>query len=261
MLDERLAATPRAQRALAALNDRPLNFDPAELRDASTAAGWNIDDYEQALPAEPPGPPVAGGSFEIAQRLMRDYAFADPAMVHAVYDPAGELAERNMLLQVRFGPLRMFFGCRIGSITDETQTIDGRRVRIWGWSYGTLAGHVERGQMGYAVWKWLDDGAVEFRIHVVSRRAKMRNPIIRLGFRIVGRSRQQRFARRACRRMGELVAHELGRAAGGSGGSAPAHEGGTAQLGGERGSLAQQRAVGDGDERHLAPAHPEQDAP
>ena len=132
--------------------------------------GWNVDDYDQALPAEPPGPPSPGGSFEIAQRLMRNYAFADPAMVRAVYDPAGELADRNMLLQVRFGPLRMFFGCRVGTIVDETRTIDGRDVRVWGWSYGTLAGHVERGQMQYAVWKWLDDGAVEFRIHVVSRR-------------------------------------------------------------------------------------------
>ena len=256
MLDERLAATARARRALAALSERPLNFDPAELRDADPRRGWHVDDYRQALPPEPPGDPVAGGSFQVARRLMRDYAFADPAMVHAVYDPAGELARRNMLLQVRFGPLRMFFGCRVGAITDEVQTIDGRPVRVWGWSYGTLAGHVERGQMDYAVWKWLDDGAVEFRIHVVSRRAKVRNPIIGLGFRLVGRGQQTRFARRACERMGELVARELER----EGGSALAHEGGAAQLRGEGGSPAQQRSVGDGHERHLAPLHPEQDA-
>jgi len=257
MLDERLAATPRAKRALAALSDRSLNFDPEELREAGRAgseSGWHVDDYRRELPAEPPGDPVAGGSFEIAQRLMRDYAFADPAMVRAVYDPAGDLADRNMLLQVRFGPLRLFFGCRVSTIVDETQTIDGRAVRVWGWSYGTLAGHVERGQMDYAVWKWLDDGAVEFRIHVVSRRAKVRNPIVRIGFRLVGRGRQTRFARRACERMGELVARELGRGAG----SAPAHEGGATQLRGERGALAQQGGVGDGDEGHPAAPHPEQ---
>ena len=264
MLDERLAATPRAQRALAALSDRPLNFDPAELRDAGERAGadsaWHVDDYAQALPSEPPGEPVAGGSFAVAQRLMRDYAFADPAMVRAVYDPAGELAERNMLLQVRFGPLRFFFGCRVSTITDETRTVDGRRVRVWGWSYGTLAGHVERGQMDWTVWKWLDDGAVEFRIHVVSRRAKLRNPIIRLGFRLVGRGRQVRFARRACERMGELVARELAGRGCGGGGSALADEDGAAQLGGERRPLAHERRIGDGNERHLAVTHPEQDA-
>ncbi len=225
MLDERLAATSRAQRALAGLRDRPLNFDPAELPASDAGeSDWNIDDYDAALPAEPPGPPVCGGSFEIAQRLMRDYAFADPAMVRAVYDPAGDLADRNMLLQVRFGPLRLFFGCRVSSILDETRTVDGHRVRVWGWSYGTLAGHVERGQMDWAVWKWLDDGTVEFRIHVVSRRAKVRNPVIGLGFRLVGRGQQVRFARRACERMAELVERELARDAG----SAPAHERGAA---------------------------------
>lgn len=254
MLDEQLAATARAQRALAGLTDRPLNFDPAELREADERSGWNVDDYRQDLPVEPPGDPLPRGSFAIAQRLMRDYAFADPAMVRAVYDPAGELADRNMLLQVRFGPLRLFFGCRVGSVVDETRTVDGRAVRVWGWSYGTLAGHVERGQMDYAVWKWLDDGAVEFRIHVVSRRAKVRNPIVRLGFRIVGRGEQVRFARHACARMGELVARELAR----GGGSAAPDEGGAPQLRGERGALAQQRAVGHGDEGHPAAPHPEQ---
>jgi len=209
MLDEQLAATPRAQRALAELSGRPLNFDPTELEAAGPGNGWRIDDYRQALPAEPPGPPVAAGSFEIAQRLMADYAFADPAIVRAVYDPASELADRNMLLQARFGPLRFFFGCRVGTITDETRDVAGREVRVWGWSYGTLAGHVERGEMRWAVWKWLDDGAVEFRIHVVSRRAQVGNPLVRLGFRLVGRGRQVRFAERACERMAEHVAREV----------------------------------------------------
>ena len=57
--------------------------------------------------------------------------------------------------------------------------------------------------------KWLDDGGVEFRIHVVSRRAQAGNPLIRLGLRLVGRREQVRFARRACKRMDELVVREL----------------------------------------------------
>lgn len=252
MLDERLAASPRAQRALAELAGRPLNFDPAELGSATAAGGWQLDDYREPLPAEPPGEPVAGASFEIARRLMSDYAFADPAIVRAVFDPAAGLANRNMLLQVRFGPLRFFFGCRVGAVTDETRTVDGRAVRVWGWSYGTLAGHVERGQMDWEVWKWLDDGAVAFRVHVTSRRARVRNPIVGLGFRIVGRSQQTRFARRACERMRELVAREL---------SARADEPGAAQLGAQGGAVAEQRGAGDGDRRHLPAAHPEEQLP
>jgi uncharacterized protein (UPF0548 family) len=211
MLDRRLAATARAQRALADLTGRALNFDPAELDGAGAHNGWHVDDYRQELASEPPGEPLDGGSFEIAQQLMCDYAFADPKIVRAVFDPDHALADRNMLLQVRFGPLRFFVGCRVGAITDETRTVDGRSVRVWGWSYATLDGHFERGRMDYAVWKWRDDGAVEFRIHVVSRRAKGGNPLVRLGFRLVGRHEQQRFARRACERMGELVERELAR--------------------------------------------------
>ena len=209
MLDERLAATPRAQRALADLTGRALNFDPAALAGAGPHTGWHVDDYREPLPAEPPGEPVEGGSFVVAQRLMSDYAFADPRIVRAVYDPAHGLANRNMLLQARFGPLRFFFGCSVGAITDETRTVDGRAVRIWGWSYGTLERLLERGQMDWMLWKWLDDGAVEFRVHAVSRRAKVGNPIVRLGFRLVGRREQKRFARRACARMGALVEREL----------------------------------------------------
>ncbi len=209
MPDEPVAATPRVQRALADLAGRQLNFSPADIADARPATGWHVDDYREPLPAEPPGPPVAGASFQIAQRLMRDYAFADPAIVRAVFDPSDDLAGRNMLLQARFGPLRFLLGCRVGAITDETRAVDGRSVRVWGWSYGTLEGHFERGRMDFAVWKWLDDGAVEFRIHAVSRRARAGNPLVRLGFRLVGRHEQVRFARRACERIGELVAREL----------------------------------------------------
>jgi uncharacterized protein (UPF0548 family) len=207
--DERLASTPRLRRALAELSGRRLNFDPAEIAGADARDGWHIDDYRQPLSAERPGEPVRDGSFERAKRLMCDYAFADPAIVRAVYDPAAGLANRNMLLQARFGPLRFLLGCRVGAIADETVTVDGRAVRVWGWSYGTLEGHFEHGQMDFAVWKWLDDGSVEFRIHAVSRRARVGNPIVRLGFRLVGRHEQVRFARRACARMAELVGGEL----------------------------------------------------
>lgn len=209
MLDSKLAASPRAQRALADLADRPLNFDPAELDGAGEETGWHVDDYRRVLAPEPPGDPLPEGSFAIACRLLREYAFADPSLVRAVYDPDTQLAERNMLLQARLGPLRAYVGCRVRTVTDETRLMDGRAVRVWGWGYGTLAGHVERGQMDYAVCKWLDDGTVEFRIHVVSQRARDGNPIVRLGFRLVGRRLQVRFARRSLERMAALVRRDL----------------------------------------------------
>ena len=218
MLDSRLAASPHAQRALAQLAGRPLNFDPVALDGAAPSTGWHVDDYHQPLPAERPGEPIPGASFEVARRLLTDYAFADPAIVRAVFDPASELADRNMLLELRFGPLRFFLGCRVSEVIDDTRTVEGRMVRIWGWGYGTLVGHLERGRMDFAVWKWLDNGDVEFRIHVVSRRAGAGNPFVRLGLWLFGRRQQVRFARRACERMGELVQREL---AGGRAATAP----------------------------------------
>lgn len=198
-----LRSDPR--RALDELRDRPLNVDLAKRDEWTEDRGWRIDDYCQSLPSEQPGPPEPGGTWERACRLMRDYAFADPAIVHAVYDPDSPLEGRDILLGVRFWGLRFSFGVRVGDVTDETRTVEGREVRVWGWNYATLQGHLERGEMGYEVWKWLDRGDVEFRIHVVSRASSTGNPIVRLGFRLFGRREQVRFAERACERMACLV--------------------------------------------------------
>jgi uncharacterized protein (UPF0548 family) len=202
-----------ARRALDALHDKPPNFDPARLAQFSAAGGWRVDDYRQPLPSESPGPPLPGGTWETARRLMRDYEFADPMIVRAIYYDDRPLEQRDMLLELRFHGLRFHVGVRIGGTRDETAEINGRPVRVWGWNYRTLQGHLEMGQMDYEVWKWQDSGAVEFRIHAVSRAAAIRNPLVRLGFRLFGRREQLRFARHACERMGALVSAELARTA------------------------------------------------
>jgi uncharacterized protein (UPF0548 family) len=196
----------RARRALAALADKGFNFEPDQAERFTTANGWHVDDYAQPLPPEPPGPPAPGGSFEVAQRLMADYEFADPAIVRAVYATDSPLERRDMLLEGRFWGLRFHFGVRVGGLVDEEVAVDGRRLRRWGWNYRTLQGHLEMGQMDYEVGKWLDSGEVEFRIHAVSRPAHIPNPVIRLGFRLFGRRVQRRFARHACQRMARLTA-------------------------------------------------------
>jgi uncharacterized protein DUF1990 len=125
--------------------------------------------------------------------------------VRAVYHPGDPLEGRDMLLEVRFLGLRFRFGVRVSGVIDELRRVEGLEVKVWGWSYATLQGHLETGQMDYEAWKWLDTGAVEFRIHVVSRASRIDNPIIRLGFRLFGRREQVRFAKRACERMACLV--------------------------------------------------------
>ncbi len=191
MSDPRLLGSPAVRRRLAALSDLPLNFDLAALRDASPATGWAITDLCQPLPPEPPGAPASDGSWEIARRLMRGYEFADPSIVRAYYDSDVPLERRNMLLKLKArGLVHRFVGVRVGDVYEELRRIDGRSVRVWGWNYRTLQGHLERGQMDWEVWKWLHDGRVEFRVHAVSRPARIGNPIVRVGFHLLrGRER------------------------------------------------------------------------
>ncbi len=204
---------PDARAALDQLHDKGLNFDAGRRGQLTPANGWHVDDYRQVLPPEPPGPPLPDGSWETARRLMRDYEFADPSIITAIYHPGQPLDQRDMLLDGRFLGLRFRFGCSVGGINDETRTAERRRVRVWGWNYRTLQGHLEMGQMDYEVWKWLDDGTVEFRIHAVSKAAHIANPLIRAGFLLFGRRMQVTFARHACRRMEALTTAELVRKA------------------------------------------------
>jgi hypothetical protein len=48
------------------------------------------------LPSEPPGPPVDGGPFAIAQTLLCNYRVGDPGMVRAYYDGDAPLEGRDM---------------------------------------------------------------------------------------------------------------------------------------------------------------------
>lgn len=197
--------------ALHALHARAFNYDTADADQLTEADGWRHETRCQPLPAETPGPPEPGGCWEIARELMRDYEFADPAMVRAVYHADAPLEGRDMLLVIRFLFLRFRVGVRVGGVSDETRTVDGREVRVYRWNYRTLRGHFEMGQMNYELWKWLDNGEVEFRVHGVWRPGGTRNPFLIIGFRLFGPSQRERFYASACRRMVEMTCARLAR--------------------------------------------------
>jgi hypothetical protein len=176
---------------LHALRGRPLNYDPADVG----GAGWSNDDYRQPLPP---------GSFEIACRLSRDYAFSDPTLVEAYFDRDAALAGREMLLVLHALGVRIFAGVRVADVIEGTREREGYEARVFAWSYQTLEGHVEAGRRDFEVWERRDTGEVEFRTHSVSRPAT-RNPIVLAGFRVIGRHKQAEFGRRACARMKTLT--------------------------------------------------------
>jgi len=130
-------------------------------------------------------------------------------MVRAYYDRDAPLEGRDMLLELRFLVSRTFGGCRVGAVTDERREVDGRPVQVWGWPYRTLEGHIEQGEMAWEVWKWLDTGEVQFRVHSYSRLVGARNPFTVAGVRLFGQRERRRYLTSACRRMRELTEQGL----------------------------------------------------
>jgi uncharacterized protein (UPF0548 family) len=189
--DSRLLGSGRKRRALILLSELSPNFEPPEHRDP--ADGWHLDDQREQLETEEPGPPEPAGR----------------SIVRAYYDPRSPLEGRDMLLEIRFLGLRFLAGVRINQVYDRTELEDGREARVWGWSYVTLEGHLEQGEMHWEVRKWADTGEVEFRVHSYSRRAPIGNPIVRIGFRLFGRREQLRFLRSTRERMRRLTSAAL----------------------------------------------------
>jgi uncharacterized protein (UPF0548 family) len=206
MLGERPLTPARARARLADLRRCGVNFDVAR-----RGKGWHVDERVQPLPSEPPGPAQRGGSWEVARDLMRHYHVADPSIVRAFYDDSEPLEGRTMLLELRLWRLRFPVGVRVAAVYDEQCEVDGRLARVSGWSYRTLEGHLEMGEMAWEVWKWQDTGAVEFRIHAFSRAAPTDNVLVALGFRLFARRQQLRFYRHACARLASLTEAELAR--------------------------------------------------
>jgi uncharacterized protein (UPF0548 family) len=212
VLDRLLLGQPRdPRRALAELRRRELNFDVSRRSEYKPENGWHADDVRQALPPEPPGALVPGGSWEAARAIARDYDFADPSIVRGVFDRDEPLEERTMLLILHLRRLRIYVGVRVGDVYDDERRLDGRRGRVFGWNYRTLEGHVEQGEMTWEVWKFPETGEVLFRVASFSRASPRSNLLIRIGFWLFGRREQLRFLALTANRMARLTEEQVAR--------------------------------------------------
>ena len=188
--------------ALDQLRHRQVNYDPSRAPQDGRADGhWHVDSDDVDIGRELPGPPAPGGAWETGCALVREYEFADPRILRAVYRRGSGLAGRDMLLEGRFFGLRFYLGVRVTGLIDETRQAE----RAWGWSYQTLQGHLEQGRLRYEMIKNTDTGRVLFRVSGYSRMAPIASPVVRWGFRLFGRWTQQRFYLAIQRRMRELV--------------------------------------------------------
>lgn len=198
-------STDPSARLLAAFAERGVNYDE-RTAPPHHVPGWHQDRRVVALGVERAGEPEPGGLLETAARLVDSYEFSDPGILRAAYRAPADLLGRTMLLEGRFLFLRFLMGVRITDRHDELGEGPHGPERRIGWSYQTLEGHIEQGRLTYEVAKELDTGRVVFRIAAYSRRARIANPVLRLGFGVFGRRTQLRFYRHALGRLRELVA-------------------------------------------------------
>ncbi len=95
-------------------------------------------------------------------------------IVRAAYRAGEDLLGREMLLEGRILRLRFCLGVRGTGVIDQTRDGDEGSEQVWGGSYETLQGHLERRRISYEVIKNLASGQVAFRVTGYYRRA--RNP-------------------------------------------------------------------------------------
>lgn len=188
------------------------NYDAKIYLQSKDRQGWSIDRYRTILAKEPPGEPVPEGPYSVAKEAINLYRFPDPRLIRAVFDPAGELAGRNMLMFARFLGLEFRFGVRVTAVTDEVRRTErGENIRVWGYAYRTLRGHFEVGEIRFLIDKNLATGEVGFEIDAYSKADRIPNFFYRAGFKVFGRSLQKYFARSSMQRLQRLAKEALGR--------------------------------------------------
>lgn len=181
------------------------NYDEKMYHDSKDKSGWNIDKYHASIGVEPTGVPVPDGAFDRVKNAIRLYQFPDPKLITAVFDPNGPLPGRNMLMFAHFAGLTFNFGVRVTNTIDEIKSDGKSRVQTWGYSYRTLRGHFEIGEITFKVSKNLDTGEIFFDIEAYSKPEKIPNLFYRTGFRIFSRPLQKYFAKSSIRRLKEIA--------------------------------------------------------
>ena len=180
------------------------NFtDPVE--NLSVRTGWREYYSEAVVARERPGPPEKEGPFSRGRQALSQYAFSDPRIVIAHFDPTDPLLGRYMLLEARaFRVLHYLGGVVVGDVRSEAT--EDRTV--FGFRYDTLEGHIERGAEWFLLTKDYESGEIRFRIQAAWQPGQFPNWWSRLGFRLVGKYYQRRWHRHAHGAMMRMMSDE-----------------------------------------------------
>lgn len=179
-----------------ALHGRERNFtQPNNL--AEEPVEWRRHRSRARIAVAAPGPPEEGGPFRRARSALDVYAFSDPGIVEAHFEPDAPLQDRRMLLELKVPLLRYLAGVVVTRVRDEVTSAG----TTFGFRYDTLEEHIERGWEWFVLHKDHESGVITFHVSAIWLPGDFPNWWSRLGFTLVGRSYQRRWHRRAHHRM------------------------------------------------------------
>ncbi|MBF5045152.1 DUF1990 family protein [Aggregicoccus sp. 17bor-14] len=189
---------------LALARTLPRNF-PDEPEKMSLETGWSQVRSVSRLGREEPGPPAPDGLFERARAVFETFDFSDPRIVRWHFKQDEPLRGRAVLLELKSLDEKLRFLCavRVGG----TRLERGEKCSIYGFSFETLAGHIEAGCEWFLLQKDHASGEVSFTIEASWRPGQFPNWWTRLGFSLVGRRYQRAWHRLTHVRVRELARH------------------------------------------------------
>ncbi len=151
--------------------------------------GYNVD-HNRILLGH--GPEV----FAKARLAIEAWKMFDIGWVELIHAPEAIRVGMNVAILARSAGLYSLSSCRVVYLLDEAEPI-----RRWGFGYGTLTNHVERGEERFSV-EWRSDDSVWYDIVAFSQ---PRHWFAKLGYP-VARHYQRRFAQDSKAAMKRAVA-------------------------------------------------------
>ncbi|MCA9123310.1 MAG: DUF1990 domain-containing protein [Planctomycetales bacterium] len=161
MLTMRPPTQAAVLRFIQSLKDTPFTYDQVGMTtEKSMPSGFDVDKYQKALGH-------GAETYNKAKDCIRRWLMFPPEMATLFWPDQSILVGAEVAVLFRAGPLWSLNPCRIVSRCEDEQSAN--QIHRFGFSYGTLAGHLECGEERFTVtWSPIDD-SVYYELLAISR--------------------------------------------------------------------------------------------
>lgn len=154
---------------------------------------WYHDYRKESLGVDFPSADGRFHGFNEVKKLLVDYKFPNPDLIIGKFEDSGPLLGRNILLLAKFLGFKFTFGVRVVAVVDEQRRIENEVFDCWGYSYRTLQGHFEEGEIRFEIQRNVLTFETYFLIESYSRVGQINNPFYWIGMKLFGRTLQKKF--------------------------------------------------------------------